>query len=142
GAAAGLLAKVRLYQKTWNRALSLTDSINNGSVGNQSLVSDYTTIRRERGENSPESLFEIQSKGTIPVAGVQQYAEVQGLRGATFNVPSSDVFSGWGFNTPSEDLDNAYEAGDVRRNATIMHVGDLLFDGVRILSAENPRHNY
>src|SRR5690606_40065278 len=74
GAAAGLLAKVSLYQKKWNRALSLTDSIMNGSVGNHSLVSDYTTIWREIGENSPESLFEIQSKGTIPVAGVQQYS--------------------------------------------------------------------
>jgi len=142
GAAAGLLAKVSLYQEKWSRALSLTDSIINGSVGNHSLVPDYATIWREVGENSPESLFEIQSKGTIPTAGVQQYSEVQGLRGATFNVPSSDVFSGWGFNTPSEDLDNAYEPGDVRRNATIMHVGDVLFDGVEILSAENPRHNY
>src|SRR5690606_12486738 len=57
-------------------------------------------------------------------------------------VPSSQVFQGWGFNTPSADLYNAYSEGDVRRDATIISVGNTLFDGVRVISAFNPRYNY
>jgi hypothetical protein len=54
----------------------------------------------------------------------------------------TSAYTGWGFNTPSEDLDKAYEPGDVRRKATIIHVGDTLFDGVILVSAENARYNY
>jgi hypothetical protein len=31
---------------------------------------------------------------------------------------------GWGFNTPSQSLVNAYEPGDVRKNATIIFCGN------------------
>lgn len=142
GAAAALLAKVNLYQKKWSAALALTDQLIGNTLGSYSLAPDYRTIWREVGENSTESLFEIQSKGTTPLAGVQQYSQVQGIRAGVFNVPASSVYTGWGFNSPSADLDNAFEAGDIRKNATIMHVGDVLFDDVMIISAENPRYNY
>jgi hypothetical protein len=141
GAAAGLLAKVSMYRKEWNRAYSLTDSIINGAVGAYGLVNDYTTIWRESGENSSESLFEIQSSG-LRNSSVQQFSQVQGIKEGAFNVPSSQVFQGWGFNTPSADLYNAYSEGDVRRDATIISVGNTLFDGVRVISAFNPRYNY
>lgn len=141
GAAAGLLAKVSMYRKEWERAYSLTDSIINGSVGAYALVNDYTTIWRESGENSSESIFEIQSSG-VQNSSVQQFSQVQGMKEGTFNVPSGQVFQGWGFNTPSQNLYNAYSEGDVRRDATIISVGNTLFDGVRVISAFNPRYNY
>ncbi|MGK9117163.1 RagB/SusD family nutrient uptake outer membrane protein [Olivibacter jilunii] len=141
GAAAALLAKVSMYRKEWDRAYSLTDSIINGAVGSYALVSDYTTIWREVGENSSESLFEIQSTGQEN-GSVRQYSQVQGIKEGQFNVPSSQVFQGWGFNTPSADLYNAYSEGDVRRDATIISVGNTLFDGVVVRSAFNPRYNY
>ncbi len=51
--------------------------------------------------------------------------------------------AGWGFNTPSADLENAYEPGDLRRKATIMHKGDTLWDGAIIqTSVSNDRYNY
>jgi len=141
GAAAGLLAKVSMYRKEWDRAYSLTDSIVNGAVGAYALVNDYTTIWREVGENSSESLFEIQSSG-VQNSSVQQFSQVQGISQGTFNVPPAQVFQGWGFNSPSADLYNAYSEGDVRRDATIISVGNTLFDGVRVISATNPRYNY
>ncbi|HYE56124.1 MAG TPA: RagB/SusD family nutrient uptake outer membrane protein, partial [Chitinophagaceae bacterium] len=62
---------------------------------------------------------------------------------------------GFGFNSPSADLVSAYEAGDTRRDATIIFVqptvpagpnpGTVLWDGFRIPtldSVENPRYNY
>jgi len=68
--------------------------------------------------------------------GVQQYSETQGARG-----PSG---WGWGFNTPSQNLLDAYNAeGDViRRDATIIFRGETMYDG-RIVSTavENPMYN-
>ncbi len=147
GAATGLLAKVSMYEKKWQQAYDLTEQIINGQVGNYSLVPDYSTIWREIGENSSESLFEIQGKMGKPIAGVQQYCSIQGIRGGKFtfvgaNGADTSAYGGWGFNTPSEDLLNAYEPGDKRKKATIMSVGDTLFDDVIIVSASNPRYNY
>jgi hypothetical protein len=141
GAAIGLLAKVSLYEKNYQQAYDLTSEILSGAAGSYALVSDYSTIWREIGENSAESLFEVQGKTGSPNAGVQQYSAVQGIRGGTF-AGVTNAYSGWGFNTPSEDLDNAYETGDVRKKATIIHVGDTLFDGVILVSAVNDRYNY
>lgn len=146
GAAAGLLSKVSLYEKKWQQAFDLSQGIMQGKYGSYGLVDDYSTIWREIGENSKESLFEVQSKIGVPDAGVQQYTAVQGIRAATFKKVGAtgtvSAYSGWGFNTPSADLDNAYEAGDKRKNATIIHIGDTLFDGVIVATAANPRYNY
>src|SRR5690606_32478282 len=55
---------------------------------------------------------------------------------------------GFGFNSPSEDLVNAYEPNDPRRDATIIFIdqdGTVLWDGFRIPSkdsVENFRYNY
>ncbi|WP_440133495.1 RagB/SusD family nutrient uptake outer membrane protein [Chitinophaga sancti] len=141
GAATALLAKVSLYEKKYQQAYDLTTQIISGAVGSYALVSDYSKIWREVGENSTESLFEVQAKSGSPKAGVQQYTVIQSMRGATFAGVTTAV-TGWGFNTPSEDLDNSYEAGDLRKKATIIHVGDTLFDGVILKSAVNQRYNY
>jgi hypothetical protein len=142
GAATGLLAKVSLYEKKYQQAYDLSSQLITGAVGTYTLVADYTTIWREIGENSAESVFEIQGKSGNPDAAIQQYSVVQGFREPVYADTSMRAFTGWGFNTPSEDLDNAYETGDVRRNATIIHLGDTLFDGVVLKSATSPRYNY
>jgi hypothetical protein len=145
GAAMALLAKVSLYEQKWQVVLDLTDNIIDGSAGNYTLVPDYSTIWREAGENSTESLFEIQGRGISPIAAVQQYSEVQSPRG-TNAIKYSDgtaALGGWGFNTPTTDLENAYEPGDLRKAATIMHKGDTLWDGAILQnSAANDRYNY
>ncbi|NII28026.1 RagB/SusD family nutrient uptake outer membrane protein [Pseudoflavitalea sp. X16] len=140
GAAAALLAKVSMYQQKWDQVLSLTNAIIAGTYGTYGLEPDFTRIWREVGENGMESLFEVQGKGTVTLAGVQQYSQVQAMRGATFS-GVTNAYSGWGFNTPSANLDSAFEAGDVRKNATIIHIGDTLWDGVILVNASNPRYN-
>jgi len=147
GAAAGLLAKVNLYTGNWQEAFDLTEQIISGQVGNYGLVDDYSTIWREIGENSVESLFEVQARIGVPVSGVQQFCTPQGIRGGKFsfvgnNGRDTSAVGGWGFNSPSEDLYNAYEPGDLRRKATIMSIGDTLFDNVIIVNAANQRYNY
>jgi hypothetical protein len=67
------------------------------------------------GRNDAESIFEIQGTGSIPAKELQDIP--QGARGAGG--------WGWGFNTPSQSLVNAYEPGDVRKNATIIFAEQL-----------------
>ncbi|MGB5820164.1 MAG: RagB/SusD family nutrient uptake outer membrane protein [Saonia sp.] len=134
GAAQSLLAKVYLYQEKWQDAADIANTVI--TSGEYDLEPDYATVWRASTENGIESIFELQGRGEIIAHGIQQYSSTQGARGP-------DGF-GWGFNTPSEDLLNAFEAeGDaIRRDATIIFRGETLFDG-RVVNAgaENPRYN-
>ncbi|HEX3010153.1 MAG TPA: RagB/SusD family nutrient uptake outer membrane protein [Bacteroidales bacterium] len=143
GAATGLLAKVSMYEKKWDAVLALTNKIIANQVGTYGLVTDYATIWREVGENSSESLFEIQARGITPNAGIDGYVDIQGPRGSITYSDGTSGISGWGFNTPSNDLEHAYEAGDLRKAATIMYRGQTLWDGA-VLGADvaNERYNY
>ena len=129
GAARALLAKVYLYQKNWQGVKDQT-----ALITGYNLVPNYATIWREVGEDSVESIFEIRGYGGNPSQGVEGYMVSQGARGTSG--------WGWGFNTPSANLANSYEAGDVRRDATIVFAGETMWDG-RIVSplVSNPRYN-
>ena len=134
GAAQALLAKVYLYQGKWQQAYDMSNTvITSGEYG---LESDYAVLWRASSENGTESIFEVQARGEVVAHGVQQYSETQGARGTSG--------WGWGFNTPSQNLLDAYNAeGDaIRRDATIIFAGETLWDG-RVVSAsvENPMYN-
>lgn len=131
GAALTLLAKVYMYQKDWAKVQELTQQVM--GLG-YSLTPDYNHIWREIGENNEESIFEIQARGETPNKGVQGYSVCQGARGAGG--------WGWGFNTPTEDLVNAYEPNDVRKDATIIFRGETLWDNIFVpATVSNPRYN-
>ena len=148
GAAIGMLAKVYLYQKNWQRAYNLTDSLVSGKAGTYDLLPRYENIWREVGANSVESLFEVQTgTNTACNAAIDSYAVPQGPR-AGGKRGWADL--GWGFGTPSQSLVSAYEPGDRRREATIIFInpaplGTRLWDGYRVPSrdsVENERYNY
>lgn len=146
GAALALLAKVYMYTEPadWQKVYDLTREVmDSGLYG---LVEDYSEIWREVGKNNNESIFEIQTGETAACnGGIYNYAEFQGPR-AGFARGWSDL--GWGFGGPSQDLVNAYEAGDKRKDATVITIdndGTTLWDGVRIPSkdsVENQYYNY
>ncbi|TPG32119.1 RagB/SusD family nutrient uptake outer membrane protein [Flavobacterium pectinovorum] len=132
GSAYALLAKVNLYQKNWQKVIDNCDK-----VTGYSLVADYSSQYKKDGEFGPESIFEIDGIGgtATPGFGIGNYTVSQAPRGAGG--------WGWGFNTPTEGLANAYEAGDVRRAATIIFRGSVLYDGKPVPSTvANPRYNY
>ncbi len=135
GAAQGLLSKVYLYQNKWQQAADMAKAVINS--GGYSLEKDYATIWRLAGENGPESLFEWQARGTSIAHGIQQYSQVQAPRGGA-------VALGWGFNIPSQNLLDAFNAekDDIRRDATIIFRGETLYDG-RVIDdgVENPMYN-
>lgn len=130
GAAYALLAKVSLYQKKWQQVID-----NANKVTGYSIVSDYASMYRASGKFDSESIFEIYAQGAVPAKGIEGYSNTQGARGTGG--------WGWGFNTPSQSLVNAYEAGDVRKAATIIFRGQTLYDGRLIpTTVENERYNY
>ncbi len=127
GAAQSLLAKVYLTRKDYvNAEKYALDVINSGQYG---LYPDYAKLFQRIGENSVESVFEVQTAAYDAGGGGSQYNEVQGVRG-TPNL-------GWGFNRPSDNLVAAYEPGDPRRDATILYVGEILPDGSDVVQ-DNP----
>ena len=138
GAAKGILAKLYMVQKKYAEALTLCDEII--VSGEYSLMSNYNQIFTRAGEFGSESMFEIGAvalQAAIAGSGATPYNMVQGVRG----VPNL----GWGFNRPSDDLIQNYEAGDPRRQATIIYVGEVLPDGLTIVQNNpeilNPRFN-
>jgi starch-binding outer membrane protein, SusD/RagB family len=145
GAAKSMLAKVYMYQKEWDKVFQLTNEVINS--GQYKLVEDYATIWRQVGNNSIESIFEIET-GEFNNANlkIDNYTVSQGPR--TGGSGGWDDL-GWGFNTPSTSLVNAYEEGDFRKEATIISIdnsgtrkGTVLWDGFRIPSSDSVQNLY
>ncbi|HRX92844.1 MAG TPA: RagB/SusD family nutrient uptake outer membrane protein [Chitinophagaceae bacterium] len=115
--AMALLAKAKLYRQDYGGCLGLCEQIiGSGQYG---LLTDYVTNFLVAGENSKESLLEVQAnneKSAVASTGYE-YGVEQGVRGSgTWDL-------GWGWNTPTDNLANAYAAGDKRRAATILFSG-------------------
>lgn len=130
GAARGILAKVYMVRHEFDKAVLQCDSII--TSGEYSLLPRYADNFMPVGENGAESIFEIGAvavQAAVAGPGATPYNMIQGVRG----VPNL----GWGFNRPSDDLVASYEAGDPRRQATIIYVGEVLPDGSTIVQ-DNP----
>lgn len=134
GAALALHAKVAMYQQKWQEMYDFSNQVI--SLGVYSLFPNYEQLFRVSNENSSESVFELQCsliQGN-PDASNSQYSQVQGVRGS--------VGGGWGFNVPTQTLADAYEAGDPRRDATIIFRGEVTPEGDAIpADGDNPRYN-
>lgn len=115
GAAMTLHAKTYLWRKNWGAALSAAKSVI--ALNQYSLMSDYGRQFRNEGENGSESIFEIQAFYTTTQDLGIAYSNHQGVRGAG----AWDL--GWGWNTPTTQLVNEFEAGDPRKGATILYSG-------------------
>ena len=132
GAAQALLGKVYLYQKKYDEAALVLENV----IGTYSLVDDYGSQFLNSGENGTESVFEIQYTNQSEWwewTFVPQGSE--GNFGVIHNGPrgfSADGYSsGWSFNVITQDLYDAFEEGDTRKEATIL-------DPVAMGEAYNP----
>lgn len=115
GAAQSLQAKTFLYRKRWTDALAAARNVINSGI--YDLKTPYGKIFTDAGENCSESVFEVQAYYTNTQDYGTMYATTQGARG-TLNL-------GWGWNTPTLTLENAYEGGDPRKNATLLYTGGV-----------------
>lgn len=132
GAANGLLAKVYLTQQKWAQAMTAANAVM--TSGQYNLNTTYDKIFREEGENSTESVFEVQATASaaIPTANGVQYAQIQGVRG------SGIWDQGWGWNSPSDQLVAAYEANDPRKARTILFTSTATVPGLTIYGETTP----
>ena len=128
GSAQALLGKAYLYQDKFQQAADvLTDLIESGQYhlyGTQG-DEDYTDLFEQVGENSPESVFEIQytgeegagfdclqcSEGNVAVGfqGIRNYSGPVFEPGYSFNIPVADVY-------------NMFEESDIRRDYSILDI--------------------
>jgi starch-binding outer membrane protein, SusD/RagB family len=123
GAAQALLGKAYLYQKKYDESANVFEEVI--SSGTYSLVSDYNSIFEEEGENGPGSVFEVQytdaegagfgclqcSEGNVAVG----FSGVRGYTGPLFS-------PGFSFNVPVQEAADQFEAGDQRKNVTILDI--------------------
>ncbi|MFD0991863.1 RagB/SusD family nutrient uptake outer membrane protein [Tenacibaculum geojense] len=123
GAAQALLGKAYLYQNKFPEAANvLDDLIMNGPYD---LVSDYNMIFEHEGENNIESVFEIQYTDTEGAGfGCLQCSEgnvavgFNGVRSYT----GPEYTSGFSFNVPVQEVVDAFEDGDSRKEVAILDI--------------------
>ncbi|MGB3114626.1 MAG: RagB/SusD family nutrient uptake outer membrane protein [Ferruginibacter sp.] len=135
GAALALLAKISIYQSKWTEAKNYSEQVMGMGY---SLYTNYEKMFRLEGENCAESIYEIQCAylPSIPGASNSQYCQIQQARGPFDG-------NGWGFNTPTQNLADAYEANDPRKFGSILFRGLTSAEGDLIpLTATNPMYNY
>lgn len=110
-AAWAYLAKAHAYQKNWPEAQDFAElAITSGAY---SLESDFKNIWSVNNPNGVESIFEIQ----------HNYNDVFRIGNALPVVTRSRADGGWGFGSPSSNLEK-FMAGDPRLVHTIIKQGD------------------
>ncbi|HLP38318.1 RagB/SusD family nutrient uptake outer membrane protein [Lacibacter sp.] len=126
-AAQALLGKVLIYQNKFDAAAPILESIITANAF--SLVTNFASMYLASGENGPESVFEIQYSNTSPyynwggaTRGQGNYAVQQcGVRGLN-GTSAMPYAAGWSTNLPTQNLANAYAAGDQRKAATVLDI--------------------
>lgn len=123
-AAQALLGKAYLYQSKFTEAAAMLENVVNGPF---SLLPNFANVFLASGENGAESVFEIQYSNLSPFydwsnpgRGQGNLAvQVCGIRNLT---GSSPYGQGWSTNLPTQNLANAYAAGDTRKAVTVLDI--------------------
>ena len=124
GAAQAMLCKVYLYMKDYDNAYQWGKTWVDTQYGSEyRLCPEYFDNFTLAGENGPESVFEIQYMADP----TSDFGEGFGFtRGSLTTVLTRPRFSrlpigrvGWGWNHPTQNLYDEFEAGDPRLEATI-----------------------
>jgi hypothetical protein len=141
--AMALLAKVAMYQEKWDEVKSLTSTIISYAerTGKFGLYPDFYYLFRLDGENSIESLFEVQASYIGKTSGALPTLDYCYLQGPRSN---SSKLQGWGFCTPSTNLVEFFNLrNDKKRSeSTLLYSGKLTPYGDSIYaSSPNPIYN-
>ncbi|MDG1509251.1 MAG: RagB/SusD family nutrient uptake outer membrane protein [Flavobacteriaceae bacterium] len=123
GAAQALLGKAYLYQEKFSEAAQALETVIQS--GTYSLVTDYNTIFEAEGENSTESVFEVQYTDLEGAGfGCLQCSEgniAVGFSGVR-NYEGPDFTSGFSFNVPVQEAYDAFDSDDPRRDIAILNI--------------------
>lgn len=123
GAAQALLGKVYLFQNKFQEAAPVLEEVINSGV--YELLTDYSSMFENDNENNIESVFEVQYSD-IEGAGFGCLQCSEGNVAVGFNGIrnySGPVFeSGFSFNIPTQEVFDAFEPGDIRRDVAILDI--------------------
>jgi hypothetical protein len=123
-----MLLKTNLYIHNYSQAELWGDSIIMSME--YGLLNDYSDNFTLEEENGYESVFEVQyAEDPTGDYGGANGEGGNGYTRGTFSTiltrsRSSLLGGGWGFNKPTQNLYDEYEAGDPRRDATILNPTD------------------
>ncbi|WP_183561941.1 RagB/SusD family nutrient uptake outer membrane protein [Mucilaginibacter sp. SP1R1] len=118
GTALTLLGKVYLTQKNYADALTALRKVT--TLG-YSMLPDYKSVFDPANKNNSESIFEIQYLGSqngLSSNFLYQFAPWTSGSTVTGD-PGTNLGSGNGYNIPTQDMIDAYETGDARKNASL-----------------------
>jgi tetratricopeptide (TPR) repeat protein len=123
GAALALLGKVYLYQDKFNLAATTLDrAINEGGY---SLVADYESLWTVAGEFNSETVFDVEYSG-LEGGGYDCFICLEGNAAPGFHgIRQYDgpiYGDGNSYNLPTAELYNSFEAGDPRKDLTVLDI--------------------
>lgn len=134
GAAEAFLVKMYVFQGKWKEAADLSKNFID-TYDWYDLEENYADVFSSEGENGVESIFEIQYSF---ITGDDNWGDDNEGNVTAIYQGSRELYNakgeiesgwGWGFNLPTQDLYDEYEAGDPRRDWTIIDDGDVLWAG-------------
>jgi starch-binding outer membrane protein, SusD/RagB family len=124
-AAWGYIVKALAYwaqydDTKWSLIPPLCDSIKN--LGHRALLPNFKDVFTINNNYTSEYMWSVNS-------GIQGGSEFPGV---VLENKGWGLYNGWGYFQPTEELYDEYEAGDPRREATILKFGDTItFMGVQ-----------
>jgi len=143
GAATMLLAEVYMTRKEYAQAEALLKTLE--SMGYH-LLADYTAVFATVNKNSVESIFEVQyqqgAQGGQQSDFIYLFLPRTKSTALITGVATNNTGTG-GWNTPTQDMINAYEPGDKRKEASI-GIAEGSYDASNIftISANKSVSNY
>lgn len=125
GAANAYLVKAYIYQKKWAQAEPLAAAII--ASGEYSLIPAYKDIFTPANENGRESIFDVQH---THMASGEWGDDNEGEVTSIFQGNRTSKYQeGWGFNDPTQNFVDEFEANDPRLPATVIKAGDTMWAG-------------
>lgn len=141
-ACTALLARINLYQGKWEDAYHYADTTI--TYSGHKLEPNFVNIWSVSNPNGVESILESQTNTDTDKQLGNQLCTFTGARGEKKdNFPSNssdDVMDGWGWCTPTSDLENCYltEKDEERRRSTITISGEAAYGDETL----NPAHTF
>lgn len=133
-AAKAYIGKVNVWKGDWNAAITaFEDVIQNGPY---MLLPNYVDVFAYDNENNAESIFEVQFGGPFADDNLWVFDDIhseafkatQGTGRTWYWDPGNGAPGGkLGWFAPTQDLLEAYEEGDVRKEVSIYQEGDTYF---------------
>jgi hypothetical protein len=145
GAAIAMLCKVYLYMKDYDNAYTWGKKFVDEQYNSEyTLCQNYADNFTLAGENGPESVFEIQ----YIAEPTSDYGEGFGFSRGTFTtiltrprMSSMGSNSGWGWNHPTQNLYDEFEANDPRREVAIGTPDEEALSEIEVNYLGSPYYN-